>query len=40
MAEKASPGVGESKVLEELMSKEIELSATNWSRMVKGSPLH
>lgn len=40
MAEKASPGVGESKVLEELMSKEIELGATNWSRMVKGSPLH
>lgn len=39
MAEKAVPGEGKSKVLEELMSKEIELDVTNRSWMLKGSPL-
>lgn len=39
MAEKAAPGEGKSKLLEELMSEEIELGVTNRSRMVKGSHL-
>lgn len=39
MAEKAAPGEGQRKALEELMSKEIELDVTNRARTVKGSPL-